>query len=213
MENENNKIFFDGIRQEEKPSTTHSKSEESPMPKQGKGLGGVILEIVKFTLIALFIVIPFRVFVAQPFIVNGASMDPTFNSGQYLIVDQISYRFEPPERGSVIIFKYPKDTSKFFIKRVIGLPGETVEIKNGIVTIKNSENPQGFVLEEPYVIHPKEDNLKVTLEDSEYFVMGDNRAGSSDSRIWGPLKEEFITGRAFARLLPIGKLEIFPGRY
>ena len=101
-------------------------------------------ELGKLFLIAIVIVIPFRIFIAQPFIVDGASMDPTFEDGQYLIVDEISYRFSDPERGSVLIFKYPKDTKKYFIKRVIGLPGEKVLIEDGIVTIFNQENPSGL---------------------------------------------------------------------
>src|SRR5579872_6561296 len=87
-------------------------------------------ELAKLILIAVVIVIPFRLFVAQPFVVDGASMDPTFKNGQYLIVDELSYHFESPARGSVLIFKYPLDTSKYFIKRVIGLPGETIKINN-----------------------------------------------------------------------------------
>src|SRR3954469_7904676 len=106
-------------------------------------------ELIKLLVIAAVIVIPFRLYIAQPFIVDGASMDPTFRTGQYLIVDELTYHFKTPERGSVLIFKFPKDESKYFIKRIIGLPGETVSIKSGVVTIANSENPKGFVLNEP----------------------------------------------------------------
>lgn len=190
-----------------------SSSEYNPPPKQKSKWGGVALEVVKFALIALLIVVPIRVFVAQPFIVNGASMDPTFATGQYLIVDQISNRFEDPDRGSIVVFKYPRDPSKFFIKRVIGLPEETVRITDGVVRIINEDSPDGFVLEEPYVTHTKEENMEITLKDGEYFVLGDNRAGSSDSRIWGPLDEDLITGRALIRLLPFNKIEVFPGRH
>jgi len=168
-------------------------------------------EILQFSLIALFIVLPFRLFIAQPFIVNGASMQPTFATGEYLIVDQLSYKFSAPERGSVIIFKYPQDKSKYFIKRIIGLPGETVSIKGNAVTIKNTDNPHGFTLDEPYIIPTSEDNLDYTLGTGEYFVMGDNRIGSSDSRIWGPLNEELIIGRPIIRLLPFEKVSFLPG--
>lgn len=168
-------------------------------------------ELIDFALIALLIVLPFRIFIAQPFVVSGASMDPTFKDGEYLIVDQISYRFHTPERGSVLIFKYPKDTSKYFIKRVIGLPGETVEIKSGVVTIKNPKNPKGFSLNEPYIVYPKSDNFSTTLSTDEYFVMGDNRLGSADSRYWGPMPTQDIVGRPILRLFPISTAGYLPG--
>lgn len=170
-------------------------------------------EIIRFAFFAVIIVVPFRLFVAQPFVVQGASMDPTFETGEYLIVDQLSHRFEAPARDSVVIFKYPKDPSKYFIKRIIGLPGETVEIEGTKVTIKNTANPQGFVLEEPYVEihHQNQDFISETLASDEYFVMGDNRSGSSDSRAWGPVKESLIIGRPFVRLLPLKTFQMFPG--
>lgn len=170
-------------------------------------------ELIKFVFFAAIIVIPFRLYIAQPFVVNGASMDPTFETGEYLIVDQLTYQFENPERGSVIIFKYPLDVEKYFIKRVIGLPGETVVIRGSTVTIKNTDNPKGFTLEEPYIEHIKNDYLSVTLGENEYFVMGDNRAGSSDSRIWGPVDESLIVGRPLVRLFPINHLNFLPGYF
>ena len=160
-------------------------------------------EIIKFTLLAIVIVIPFRLYVAQPFIVDGASMVPTFETGHYLIVDEISYRFTSPERGSVLVFKYPENPKKSFIKRVIGLPGETVSIDNGEVTIINDENPEGFVLDEPYIkLEKKNEKLSRTLNHGEYFVMGDNRVGSADSRLWGPVPEDNIIGRPVIRFYP-----------
>lgn len=174
---------------------------------------GAFKELLQFAIIAILIVIPFRIFVAQPFIVNGSSMDPTFENGQYLIVDELTYRFNNPNRGEVIIFRYPKNPEKFFIKRIIGLPGETVEINGGQVIIYNSDHPDGKIFEEPYVVFEKYDDLKVALKEGEYFVMGDNRAESSDSRIWGPLPEENIVGRPFLRLLPIKEIGLLPGNY
>lgn len=165
-------------------------------------------ETVKLLIIAIVVVIPFRLYVAQPFIVDGSSMDPTFATGQYLIVDELTYHFNTPERGSVIIFKYPKDTSKFFIKRVIGLPGETVVLKSGVVTIINSAHPSGFTLNEPYIKFTKNDNATYTLGADEYFVMGDNRFGSADSRYWGPMPTKDIIGRPILRVWP---LSIWPG--
>ncbi len=171
-------------------------------------------EIVKFTLLAIVIVVPIRLYVAQPFIVSGASMDPTFKSGQYLIVDQLTYHFNDPKREDVIIFRYPRNPSTFFIKRIIGLPGETVRLENGKITIVNSENPEGIKIEDPHVAtaHETRDNFSVTLKDTEYFVMGDNRAESSDSRVWGPLEKKYIIGRPAARLFPLSKISVFPGK-
>ncbi len=171
-----------------------------------------IIEIIRFSIIALLIVIPIRMFVAQPFIVSGASMEETFHTGEYLIIDQVSYHLHAPERGDVIVFRYPKDPSKFFIKRIIGLPGDEVVIDGSTVTIKNEESPEGFVLEEDYIKSmEKESFLTEKLGPREYFVMGDNRDFSSDSRFWGVLQEERIIGKAFLRLFPPGELGIFPG--
>lgn len=171
-----------------------------------------LVEIFRFSIIAVLIVIPIRMFIAQPFIVSGASMEETFQSGEYLIVDQVSYYFDSPHRGEVIIFRYPRDPSKFFIKRVIGEPGDTVSIEDGIVTIANAQNPEGFILDEPYAepmpVAPK---ISETLGEREYFVMGDNRDESSDSRTWGVLQEERIIGRAWVRLFPPSVLDYLPG--
>lgn len=165
-------------------------------------------ELIKLVLLSVLIVVPFRLYIAQPFIVDGASMYPTFDSGNYLIVDELSSHFTTPGRGSVLIFKYPKDPKKSFIKRVIGLPEETVSITNGQVTIINASNPEGFLLDEPYVKLDKKDSANYVLGAREYFVMGDNRAASSDSRIWGPVPEENIVGRPIIRFFPPA---LFPG--
>lgn len=167
-------------------------------------------ELLKIALLSAVIVIPFRLFIAQPFIVDGASMYPTFKNGQYLIVDELTYRFKEPERGSVLVFKYPKDTSKSFIKRIIGLPGEIVSIKSGVVTITSSTYPQGLTLNEPYIELSKTEELSFTLGQDEYFVMGDNRAQSADSRLWGAVPREDIIGRPIVRVVPWG---IFPGAH
>jgi len=169
-------------------------------------------EIIRFALIAILIVIPIRMFIAQPFIVSGQSMENTFHNGDYIIVDQLSYYFHDPKRGDVVIFRYPKDPSKFFIKRVIGVPGDTIIIQNGKVIIKNKENPDGVVLNEPYIKSMTTPNrIEETLGDREYFVMGDNRDNSSDSRIWGVLQEGRIVGRAFLRLFPPSVAGYLPG--
>ena len=188
-------------------------SYEFPINEEKKS-GGFFKELLKFILIAFLVVVPFRYFVAQPFIVNGASMTPTFLPGEYLIVDQISYKtLKSPERGEIIIFHYPKDHSKYFIKRIIGLPNETVKIDGTQITIINKANPEGFNLKEDYILYTKDDSLEVTLGNDEYFVMGDNRASSSDSRVWGPLKKELVVGRPLVRLIPFSRLQVFPGRH
>jgi len=171
----------------------------------------VFFEILKTLVIAFIIVIPIRIFIAQPFIVSGASMDPTFKNGDYLVVDELSYRLKEPARLDIVIFKYPKQPSKFFIKRVIGLPSETVNINEGKITI-NTAAGDTIELEEPYVDYSKSDSLSVTLKDNEYYVMGDNRSASSDSRVWGPLEEKYLVGKAMLRLFPISSLTIMPGK-
>lgn len=185
----------------------------APAPTQQQKSESFFGELIRFTLIALAIVIPVRLFVAQPFIVSGASMDPTFADGEYLIVNQLTYRFEDPQRGDVVIFKYPKDESKFFIKRVIGLPGEKVIIDGSEVTIVNKEHPDGFALKEPYIGSIREDSMSVTLKSDQFFVMGDNRKQSSDSRMWGTLPRKDIIGTPFVRLFPLNRVGILPGDY
>ncbi len=172
-----------------------------------------LAEIVRFSIIAILIVVPVRMFIAQPFIVSGASMEETFQSGEYLIVDQVTYYFNDPKRGEVVVFRYPRDPSKFFIKRIIGVPGDTITIEDGQVTIFNSENPDGVVLSEPYAKEtPLQPEANEVLGDREYFVMGDNRGESSDSRHWGVLQEERIIGRAWVRLFPPQVVDYLPGR-
>ncbi len=166
-------------------------------------------ELVKLVLLAVVIVVPFRLYIAQPFIVDGLSMYPTFDDKEYLIIDELTYHFDSPVRGSVLIFKYPKDTSKYFIKRVIGLPGETISLTNGSVTITNKANPEGFTLEEPYIELTKSETADFVLDEDEYFVMGDNRAQSADSRMWGAVPTEDIVGRPILRFLPP---TFFPGQ-
>lgn len=159
-------------------------------------------ELFKLILLSLLIVVPFRLYIAQPFIVEGASMSTTFETGDYLIVDELSYRFKTPERGSVLIFKYPSNPRKSFIKRIIGLPNETIIIARGQVTIINAEYPRGFSLDEPYAQSSQKDILNYTLGQDEYFVLGDNRPESADSRIWGPVPRANIIGRPIIRFFP-----------
>lgn len=174
---------------------------------------GFFMEILKFTIVAILIVAPIRIFIAQPFIVKGESMDPTFADGQYLIVDELTYRTHAPERGDVIVFKYPKDPSKYFIKRIIGLPNETVKIDGGKVTIFGVESPEGRPLNEEYIKNISFDSITEKLGNEEYFAMGDNRGNSLDSRVWGPLPKENIVGRVLVRLFPFQTVKFFPGKH
>lgn len=148
-----------------------------------KGRWGGVFDFVKFIIITALIVVPVRLWIAQPFLVSGASMEPTFNNGNYLIIDELSYHLRKPKKNEVVVFRYPNDPSKFFIKRIAGAPGETVTIQG----------------------------RETTLGEDEYYVLGDNKGASSDSRIWGPVREKFIVGRALARLWPAEKIELFPG--
>lgn len=166
-----------------------------------------------FTLIVLIVVvvIPIRLFIISPFIVDGESMHPTFGNLDYLVVDEFIYYFKEPERGDVVVFRYPKNPSVFYIKRIIGLPGEKVSINRGITTIIKPGG-ETISLPEPYVVNEDATYTKnVTLRDDEYFVMGDNRPNSSDSRVWGPLSKESIIGRVDLRLLPVSGAAFFPG--
>ena len=167
-------------------------------------------ELFKIALIALVIVLPIRYFLFQPFIVKGESMAPNFESGDYLIVDEISYRLSNPQRGDVVVFDFPKDTSQRFIKRVIGLPGETVNVVGGKVEI--IKDGKITILEEKYL----PDNLKtigeikITFKEKEYFVLGDNRDYSYDSRAWGVVPQKDLVGKAFLRLFPVTELFVIP---
>lgn len=167
-----------------------------------------IAEVVLISLIAVFVV---RNFLVQPFLVNGASMEPNFSGGDYLIIDEISYRLRQPERGEVIVFHYPNDESTYFIKRVVGLPGERVMLKDGKVKIFNNEQPQGFMLDENYLSSYTSTygDKDVALKDGEYFVLGDNRSASFDSRNWGALNKSEIVGLVRLRLWPINKVMAF----
>jgi signal peptidase I len=168
-------------------------------------------ELLKFALVAVVIVLPMRLFVAQPFIVSGISMVPTFEDAQYLIIDEATYHFRAPMRGDVVVFRYPKDPSQFFIKRIIGLPGEVVHISGNTVSVTKTDG-SSVVLDESYVVnHGNGSDADYTVPGEAYFVMGDNRPESSDSRVWGPLPRANIVGRAFIRLLPIQEASVFPG--
>ncbi len=194
------------------PKTTSSKFPSAAL---------FFFDFVKVIFIAAVIIFPIRYFVFQPFIVSGSSMEPNYSNGQYLIIDEISYRVGDPHRGDVVVLHYPNDPKQFFIKRVIGMPGETVQIDNGNVTIFNKEYPGGQIVNEPYLPNqglsfPHNTTIiggKKTIElaSDEYFMMGDNRLASSDSRDWGSLKRSEMVGKVFVRVLPLSKFSKFSG--
>lgn len=165
----------------------------------------------KFIFLVIIVLLPIRLFVAEPFLVYGSSMEPNFDTGDYLIVDELSYRLKDPKRGDVVVLRPPTDGSKHFIKRIVGLPYETIDVQGDTVTIYNAAYPDGFVLKEPYLKFKSDKEARYVLKENEYFVMGDNRAVSYDSRSWGPLTRDHITGKAFLRLYPFDSISILPG--
>ena len=148
--------------------------------------GDFLWETIKIVVVSLLIILPIRFFIIQPFFVRGESMHPSFGDKDYLIIDELSYRFDNPQRGEVIVFRFPQDPSQYYIKRIIGMPEETVEVKDGKVFIYNKDNPLGKELRERYLEESTSGDMKIKLDDNEYFVLGDNRDASSDSRRWGP---------------------------
>lgn len=192
------------------------------------GIGSFLLEIVKVFVLALVIITPIRIFLFQPFFVQGASMEPNFKDGQYLIINELGYKetdiglgdkqmfsvgsFKELKRGDVVVFRYPKDPKQFFIKRVVALPGEKIKTSENKVYIFNKENPEGFVLDESDylskgIITPGD--VIQQLNENEYFVMGDNRSYSHDSRAWGPLDKEFIVGKVLLRAWPFNEAAVY----
>jgi len=172
-----------------------------------------VWELIKIVAISLAIIIPVRYFLIQPFYVKGASMEPNFYDKEYLIIDEITYRLNQPRRGDIIVFRYPKDPQEFFIKRIIGLPGESVQIKDGHVTVYNQDNPDGFVLAENYLAPEIQTNglteEKVNLGNNEFYVLGDNRNQSKDSRYFGPVDKSFLIGRVMFRGWPFNRVAVF----
>lgn len=172
---------------------------------------GLLKDLFTLAFLIIVVVIPIRVFVVSPFVVDGASMYPTFENLDYLIVNEVIYRLNAPMRGDVIVFRYPGNPSVFYIKRIIGLPGEKVSIDHGAITITTVDGAK-MTITEPYIVNEDATYTKnVSLNEGEYFVMGDNRPNSSDSRTWGPLPKKDIIGRVDLRLLPVSGAGFFPG--
>ena len=202
-------------------------SNPKPRKQEPKGIS-FFAELAKIVLLALLIIVPIRTFIFQPFFVQGASMEPNFHDGEYLIINELGYKktvvaagdkefftvapFKDLKRGEPIVFRYPRNPSQFFIKRIIGLPGEKVQINNGEVTIVNEQNPNGFVLDESAYLPPHVETLgnkEFILGNNEYVVLGDNRSHSSDSRTWGVLTGDLIVGRVMIRAWPFSKITLF----
>jgi len=168
-------------------------------------------DVLKIAVIALVLAGLVRYFLVQPFFVEGASMEPNFLDGDYLLIDEISYYFKSVERGEVIVFHYPLDTSKYYIKRVVGLPNEIIEIKNGKIVIYNESGQKGSFINESYLLREgvTMGDIKKKLGRNEYFVLGDNRLFSSDSRQWGTLPRNDIVGRVWVRAWPLNRAMVF----
>jgi len=164
--------------------------------------------------ISLLILLPVRLYIFQPFYVMGASMEPSLQNQDYLLIDEITYKFDNLKRGDIIVFHYPLDPQERFIKRVIGLPGEKVQIKDGAVYIYREGEATGTPLEESYLPAGTKtyalSSEPVSLGADEYYVLGDNRPYSDDSRIFGPVKKNLIIGRVFFRGWPPDEITLFP---
>ena len=176
-----------------------------------------IWEVTKVALLSLAIILPIRYFLVQPFYVKGESMYPTFHDKDYLLIDEISYRFREPVRGEVVVFRYPKDPSQYFIKRVIGLPGDRVVVRDGGVWV--GENGGDLKKDnEPYLgstiktMPEAPNNTDVVLLPGQYYVMGDNRTASLDSRSFGAVTTNEIIGRIWVRGWPFDRFTVYhPG--
>ncbi|MEI6378882.1 MAG: signal peptidase I [Candidatus Falkowbacteria bacterium] len=169
-------------------------------------------ETLKTVIIALAIILPIRYFLVEPFYVKGASMEPNFHDHEYLIIDRLNYRMNEPQRGDVVVFRYPYNPQEYYIKRVIGLPGESVEVKDGAIYVYNSAHPEGFKLPEGYLPKGLESTpinpqfTRTDLKENQYYMMGDNRVASQDSRVFGPVDKSFLIGRVVFRGLPFDKI-------
>lgn len=181
-----------------------------------KEAGLFVLDVIKVAVVSLAIIYPVRTFLIQPFYVQGESMIPNFQEKEYLIIDEISYRFQKPVRGDTVVFHPPSRPDEFYIKRIIGLPGESILLRNGRVIIFNQQYPAGIMLDESSYLPANTmtrsttsllaEGVPLALGDNQYFVLGDNRANSQDSRAFGPLPLKNIVGRAWLRGWPISRV-------
>lgn len=179
---------------------------------QPKGLvrrvGIFVLELIKIALLAGITIGLVRYFLFKPFYVKGQSMEPNFEEQDYLIIDELSYRFREPARGEVVVFHY-RSTDEYFLKRIIGLPGERIKVDGNKVVVYNDANPQGMVLNEAYLTEATPGTVTITLGQNQYFVMGDNRDASFDSRRFGAIDGTDIVGRVWVRGWPVTRVSAF----
>ena len=182
------------------------------LPSPLKRIVNFFLDFVETAVVALSIFVVVYLFLVQPHEIKGGSMEPTFNNNEYILTDKISYRFKEPKRGDVVIFKAPKNPDVDYIKRIIGLPGERIKIQNGAIYIN------GKKLSEPYIrditsltsTQYLQEGVETTVPEGYFFVMGDNRTGSMDSREFGPIAENVIIGHAILRYWPLPALGLVP---
>lgn len=180
-------------------------------PRLGAALA-FVGEVLRVVIFALAIIVPVRYLLVQPFYVKGASMEPNFHDAEYLIIDELSYRFRSPARGEVVVLRNPARPSEFFIKRIIGLPGEHLEIAGDRIRVTNAAHPVGFSLDESPYLDPSvatNGNLQVDLGGRQYYVFGDNRSYSLDSRSFGPVDRKTIVGRVWIRAWPFERFTQF----
>lgn len=184
-------------------------SELNPQKSKLRSIGEFFWEMFKIAVIALAIIIPVRYFLIQPFYVKGASMEPNFYDHEYLIIDEISYRLSGPSRGDIVVFKYPKDPKQYFIKRVIGLPKEKISIREDGIYVNDQLLNEAYLPEGIETSLPLRGYSELMLADDEFFLLGDNRDQSLDSRVFGPVKKDFIIGRTWIRGWPFSRLTVF----
>jgi len=171
-----------------------------------------LLEIFEIAVIAIAAVFLVRTFLVQPFLVSGTSMSPNFSNGDYVLVDELTYLIRKPERGEVVVFHDPEDYSTYFIKRIIGLPGERITIASDTVTVyPNATSTTGLTLDEYYLPQGTltSGDETYTLSSSTYLLLGDNRPASYDSRSWGALPAKNIVGLVRLRLWPPDAITAF----
>lgn len=195
------------------PQAPTPREPESGTPREfAKGVFSVILEFVITVVIIFAVSFVIRMFVLQPFVVEGQSMEPNFHNQEYLLAEKITKYFTDYKRGDVIIFKSPSEDINL-IKRIIGLPGEKVVVEDGKISIyKNPYSPKATLVEEDYILPDESQNqepIEVTLEKNQYFVFGDNRTNSVDSRSFGPISKDNIIGKVWLTAFPITNLQLF----
>ncbi len=197
------------IVKDEEPTLPEALSGATDSPSRLKRFRRGFFEFFKIVVFAGITILVVRHYLFKPFSVKGSSMEPTFLEREYLIVDELTYRLREPKRGEVIVFRAPHDDKDYYLKRIIGLPGERVKVENQKVIVYNEEHPLGFVLDEPYIADLTFGNISVDLEEGEYFVLGDNRNASYDSRRFGPIEQNTIIGRAVFRGWPFHRMSTF----